>query len=185
MDTVALVVLIVCLTIIVVVLAAALWWQGRRSKELQERFGPEYERELRRSGSRNKAERELDARRQRVEQLNIRPLRPEQADRYREAWFGTQARFVDDPREALEDGERIIEDVMRARGYPGGDFEHRVADISVDHPEVAGRYRKAHGIARAPRAGVEPDTEQLRQALLDYRRLFMELLEDTPQRRAS
>jgi pyridoxal biosynthesis lyase PdxS len=63
-----------------------------------------------------------------------------------------------------------------------GDFEHRAADISVDHPEVVAHYRAAQAIAVRDKRG-EADTEELRKAVVHYRALFDELLEvkDTKQ----
>jgi hypothetical protein len=66
---------------------------------------------------------------------------------------------------------------MRDRGYPVDDFEQRAADISVDHPQVVDDYRAAHAIAAANDRS-EASTEDLRQALVHYRSLFEELLED-------
>lgn len=182
MDALTLTVLIVCFAIVVLAFVGAMLWQRRRSRSLREDFGPEYERTLRNAPSKNKAELELDERRRRVRSFDIRPLRPEQASRYREAWLGVQARFVDDPQAAIDDADRLLSDVMLARGYPQEDYERRVDDLSVNHPQTISGYRKAHGIARASRAGVQPDTDQLRRGLLDYRRVFMEMLEDTPRR---
>ena len=68
---------------------------------------------------------------------------------------------------------------MRDRGYPVDDFEQRAADISVDHPQVVDDYRAAHAIAAANDRS-EASTEDLRQALVHYRSLFEELLEDRP-----
>ena len=72
--------------------------------------------------------------------------------------------------------DRLVADVMQARGYPVGDFEQRVADISVDHPHVVANYRAAHTIALANERG-EVSTEDLRQAMVHYRSLFEDLLE--------
>jgi hypothetical protein len=67
-------------------------------------------------------------------------------------------------------------EVMDARGYPvAGDFEQRAADVSVDHPEVVEHYRAAHGISGRATTG-EADTEDLRQAMVHFRALFVELL---------
>jgi hypothetical protein len=69
--------------------------------------------------------------------------------------------------------------VMRARGYPMSDFEHRAEDISVDHPHVVQKFRSAHAIAERHKRG-EAGTEDLRQALVYYRDLFDDLLEAHP-----
>jgi hypothetical protein len=67
-------------------------------------------------------------------------------------------------------------EVMRDRGYPVADeFEQRAADVSVDHPEVVEHYRAAHGISSRATAG-EASTEDLRQAMVHFRALFVDLL---------
>jgi hypothetical protein len=66
---------------------------------------------------------------------------------------------------------------MAARGYPTDDFEQRAADVSVDHPHVVQNYREARDISRASDRG-EATTEDLRQAMQNYRALFDELLGD-------
>ena len=78
-----------------------------------------------------------------------------------DAWKGTQAEFVDDPAVAVSDADRLIQSVMRDRGYPVEDFDDRAAIVSVDHPEVVERYRRAHAIAVA-NAGGDSGTEDLR-----------------------
>ena len=65
---------------------------------------------------------------------------------------------------------------MRSRGYPVGDFEERVEDISVDHAPVVEHYRTAHAIAIASEHG-DATTEDMRQAVRHYRALFEDLLE--------
>ena len=55
-------------------------------------------------------------------------------------------------------------------------FDQRVADISVDHPDVVDNYRAAHQILRKSHGG-GASTEELRQATVHYRALFEELLE--------
>ena len=63
--------------------------------------------------------------------------------------------------------------------YPIGEFDQRAADISVDHPRVVDNYRAAHDIAVRHSAG-KASTEDLRQAMVHYRVLFQELLEEHP-----
>lgn len=167
---------IVAAVIVLVVVAVVLLVRRRRSTQLQEQFGPEYRRAVHKYGSVTRAESELDARRKRVRALEIKPLRLEEAARFAEAWRHTQARFVDDPVRAIAEGDRLVEDLMRARGYPVGEFDERVADISVDHPRVVEHYRAAHAIARATADG-HTDTEDLRQAMVHLRALFEDLLE--------
>lgn len=170
--------LIIIAAVVVVVLLIASWAlsRQRRSEDLRENFGPEYRRAVEEFGDRGRAESELEARRKRVHQLSIRPLTQAEYSQFAGEWSDTQARFVDDPKGAIHDADDLIQHLMHARGYPVGDFEQRTADISVDHPHVVEHYRTAHGALQSW-GGHEPDTEQLRQALVHYRALFDELLE--------
>jgi len=165
----------------VVVLAAIAWsaYSGRRRKGLQERFGSEYDRTVADAPSRREAESDLAERQKRREELEVRPLEPEARDRYASEWHNTQAKFVDDPEAAVGDADRLIQQVMRDRGYPVEDFDQRAADLSVDHPEVISNYRAAHGISVANERG-NASTENLRTAMVHYRALFEELLETEP-----
>lgn len=162
-----------------VLIAALLVWIGvslSRSQALRARFGTEYEHTVQTVGGKRKAEAELDARQERVRRLHIKPLAEVQLNRYRESWRGVQTRFVDDPRRAVSEADRLVADVMNARGYPVGGFEQNAADISVDHPAVVTNYRAAHDIASRSADG-QASTEDLRQALIHYRALFDDLLE--------
>ncbi len=69
-------------------------------------------------------------------------------------------------------------EVMQARGYPISDFDQRTADISVDHPVVVENYRAAHEIVLRHSRG-QASTEDMRKAMVHYRALFDELLEDS------
>jgi hypothetical protein len=175
MDTTTGIVLVIALVVVVGVVAW-LVMQRRRTEELRKRFGPEYDRTVSEQGDLRRAESELEARKQRVERLDIRPLSPEEHERFAEAWQSAQALFVDEPATAIKEADRLVAEVMRDRGYPVGDFEQRVADISVDHPNVVTNYRAAHAIALANERG-EANTEDLRKAMIHYRGLFEDLLE--------
>ena len=171
--------LLVAILVVVVLLAVLAFFAGRqrRSRRLKDTFGPEYERTVSETGDRRAAEAELVERTERRAGFDIVPLAPEARDRYVEAWRHTQARFVDEPAEATREADRLITSVMRDRGYPVDDFEQRAADLSVDHPQVVDDYRAAHAIAAANDRS-EASTEDLRQALVHYRSLFEELLEE-------
>jgi len=167
--------LVVAIAVIVVVAVLWLVMSRRRSQQLRSRFGPEYEHAVRTEKDVRRAEATLEARARRVEALNIRPLAPEDATRFDASWRGVQARFVDDPKGAVTEADRLVGEVMSARGYPLGDFEQRVADISVDHPDVVMNYRAAREIALVHARG-QASTEDLRQAMMHYRALFKDLL---------
>ncbi|MFN8556328.1 MAG: hypothetical protein U0531_02900 [Dehalococcoidia bacterium] len=170
------IVLLVALALIVLVAIAWFALRQRQSTRLRQGFGPEYERAIEEHGDRRSAERELQARKERVERFNIQPLSQRDCDRFTEAWKATQALFVDDPTRAIDAADELIAEVMRTRGYPVGDFESRAADLSVDHPTVVTNYRAAHAIAERSRTG-NASTEDLRRAMVHYRGLFEELLE--------
>ena len=169
---------IVVAIIVVAAVAVAFWLysQRRRSTELREQFGPEYDRTVREYGDSRRAERNLEERAERVEKLHIQPISPERSARYTEEWRRVQAQFVDAPDEAIAQADRLVIEVMQTRGYPMGNFEQRAADISVEHPQVVEHYRAAHAIAdRSSRH--EATTEDVRQAMVHYRALFEELIE--------
>jgi len=175
------------LVLVIVVLLAVVGWllyERRRSDELRSTFGPEYRRTLDETGDRRAAEAELRERKERVAALDIRPLAPADRDRYAGAWRQVQAEFVDAPGSAITDADRLIGEVMQARGYPVSDFEQRVADVSVDHPAVVEHYRAAHAIA-SRRNDVTTDTEALRQAMVHYRALFEDLLDGSGTNRST
>ena len=176
-------VLVVVVVIALVAIAAWVVARSRRRRRLQEQFGPEYPRAVRKYGGVTQAESALTARRERVRRLDIRPLRSADAGHFAAAWRDAQARFVDDPPVAIAHADRLVQEVMHARGYPVGDFDERVDDISVDHPAVVEHYRTAHEIAIASGEG-RTTTEDLRQAMRHYRALFEDLLEiyDDPPR---
>jgi hypothetical protein len=159
------------------VIAAAVVFavRRRRTEQLRTRFGPEYDRTVREARTVAQGEAMLVERQQRVERLNIRPLSTEDARRFSQAWRDVQTRFVDDPNAAIVDADRLVGEVMHARGYPVGDFEQRVEDISVDHPAVVMNYRAARDIVRDRDAG-RTTTEDLRQAMVHFRALFTDLL---------
>jgi hypothetical protein len=168
---------IVLAVVVAAVFFGAAWlaYQRNRSRELREQFGPEYYKTVAESDSKRDAESQLMARRERREQLDIRPLPEPARRRYTDGWREIQALFVDDPGRAFQEADRLVVAVMRERGYPMDDFEQRVADVSVDHPDVVEHYRDAERIARANERG-GTQTEDLRQGMVHYRALFQELL---------
>jgi hypothetical protein len=168
------------LGVLIIVAVAAFVLSRRRSQRLRERFGPEYDRTAEQADSRRAAESHLAAREKRIERLDIRPLSKESRDEYARSWRESQARFVDQPADAVRDADRLVILVMRERGYPMEEFDQRASDISVDHPNVVDNYRAAHAISMASDHG-QASTEDLRQAMVHYRSLFEELIEVNEQ----
>jgi len=174
---------IVIIVAAIAVIGFVAWTLGtkRHTERLQSRFGPEYERTVEQAESRKEAESELSARMKRRQELEIRSVSPETVERYTLEWRDVQARFVDQPNEAVKDADRLVTRLMQERGYPTEDFEQRVADVSVDHPNVVDNYRGAHTVWVSNEQG-KAGTEDLRRAMVRYRSLFEELLErETPE----
>lgn len=163
-------VLIIILTIITIAAANA-----RRRRGLRERFGPEYDRVVGERNSRRSAEAELAARERRIRKLRLRDLTGDAKEKHGARWTEVQERFVDDPAGAIADAQVLVETVMRERGYPVGEYQQTVADLSVAHARTLDHFRAAHQVSVRAAAGNVP-TEELRLALLHYRVLFSELL---------
>jgi ABC-type nickel/cobalt efflux system permease component RcnA len=172
--------MLILLVGLVLVIGIALWMYFRkaRTQKLRSKFGPEYDKTIAEHRDRGHAETELQKRAARVAKFHIQPLQPEDRSRYAEDWSREQSRFVDDPRSAVNHADTLVQDVMRRRGYPVGDFDQNAADLSVDHPLVVENYRMAHEIAVRDSQGVA-NTEDLRQAMVGYRALFEDLLVET------
>jgi Skp family chaperone for outer membrane proteins len=164
--------------VLVLVLVALLAQRKKRTEKLQTKFGEvEYTRAIQETGDRKQAEAVLEQRAERVEALRVRPLSATDRARFEDSWHRVQARFVDGPAGAVAEADQLLGDVMATRGYPLSSFEQRAADISVAHPSVLENYRTAHAIALRQSRG-EATTEDLRQAMVHYRALFEQLIND-------
>ena len=171
---------IVIAVVAVLIIAAALvgaymQQQSRRTVQLKKGFGPEYDRAVDKYGDRKQAEGALRDRKERVAKLQLRSLSSSERAHFLDSWNQTQAHFVDEPAEAISDAKGLVDEAMKARGYPVGDFDQKAEDISVDHPYVVENYRAARKIAMTNERG-EASTEELRQGMVHYRALFTELL---------
>jgi hypothetical protein len=178
METAVIIALIVAVAVVLVAAVVGFTMmqsQKRRSERLQQNFGPEYDRAVDEAGSKKRAEADLRERQERVEQLQLRELDPDERANLSRAWTATQTRFVDEPEAAIAEAQSLVDEAMNARGYPMGDFEQRAADISVDHPDVVSNYRAARAIADKS-DGSRADTESMRRAMIHYRALFDDLL---------
>ncbi|MDG4862456.1 hypothetical protein P8605_30405 [Streptomyces sp. T-3] len=147
-------------------------WRGGGGS-LRRRFGPEYDRTVaHHDGDTKAAERELKERIRRHGDLERKSLPPEARETYVAQWAGVQERFVDAPRQATADAERLIARLAAERGYPDGERrEDQIDALSVHHGTRVHGYRLLHA-----RVAADADTEELRGALLEARDLFEELL---------
>jgi hypothetical protein len=147
-----------------------------RTSSLRDKFGNEYDHALHEHGSRSKAERDLIERTEQVKKYNIVPLNAGDRDRFRKDWQRVEQRFIERPATAVVEADELVADIMRARGYPMGDFDRHVADLSVTHPTIIEHYRAGHRVISLSPGSAS--TEDLRQAMLHYRALFDELIDD-------
>lgn len=181
--------LIIALVVIVaaVVVVAAVLARGARGAHgggnLRRRFGPEYDHTVtRHDGDTKAAERELTERLERHGGLRTRPLEPAERERFEARWAAAQEHFVDSPREAVTEVDRLIAEVAGARGFPdGGQYEEQLAALSVHHAGRVQGYRRVHRVTQTTgsggtaEAGTGADTEELRAAMVEARALFDEL----------
>ncbi|MFH0175566.1 hypothetical protein [Streptomyces cacaoi] len=190
MSTGVIIALIVIVAAIVAV-AAVLAVRARGSHGghgLKRRFGPEYDRAVaRHDGDVKAAERELDALVERHGGLRERPLEPAERERFEARWTAAQERFVDSPRQAVTEADRLLAEVAGARGFPDGDqYEEQLAALSVHHADHVHGYRRVHRVARVNGVGTHdasatgtsgaPGTEDMRAAMVEARALFDDLV---------
>jgi hypothetical protein len=174
------IVVIVLIIVVLVVIAAIVFAvQISRRKKLQNTFGPEYDRAVADSGNRADAEKELRERERRHAELELKPLSAESRAQYSAAWEEVQIQFVDNPDQAVATADDLVTRLVAERGYPTGDYDDQLANLSVDHARTLGHYRDAHAISLRSQDG-SASTEDLRQALVHYRALFADLLGTEP-----
>ncbi|HEX6268808.1 MAG TPA: hypothetical protein VFZ43_01120 [Anaerolineales bacterium] len=178
MDTANIITIVIAVVVLLVIggLLGMVFTRRQRTQRLQERFGAEYDRTVNEIGDRRQAEDELEARLDHVKALEIRPLSAEETERFTREWQSAQAEFVDEPLTSVRKANRIIKEVMSAKGYPVDDFEQRAADISVDYPDLVIDYRELRAIATKDE-DEEVTTEEMRQAMVHARALFENLVQ--------
>jgi hypothetical protein len=112
------------------------------------------------------------------EALDIRPLFREDAYRFSVSWRALQARFGQDPRGAVAEADRLLGEVLYARGFPIGAIEEHAAAISADFPRLVTNYRVARSLALRQARG-QAQADDLRQAFNAQRALFQDILPAT------
>ncbi|SCD75803.1 hypothetical protein [Streptomyces sp. SID4945] len=174
---------IVLIVVVVVVLAAVAFLLVRRGAgapgggSLPRRFGPEYDRAVRHhDGDKRAAEQELRERVKTYGSLHEHTPAPEERTRLLASWSALQERFVEAPREAAAEADRLLAETATAVGHPGADrHAARLDSLSVHHPHHVDGYRRLRA-ALTPAEGGHESTEELREALLAARGLFEELI---------
>ena len=170
-------ILIIAAVVVVAIVVIAFLGRRRRTEQLRHRFGPEYARAVEESGGAAKAEHALAEREKRVRKYPLKSLSSEERQRFAGAWEQAQARFVDSPADATAAADDLLGQVMSARGYPQAPFDQRLEDLSVEHAGAVQGYRAAHEVVVRRTRG-EATTEDMRQAIINYRRMFEELVGD-------
>jgi hypothetical protein len=174
-QTVVTVVAVVAIVLLVALIASVVV-RRRRSAQLRDSFGSEYDRTVEETGKRRHAERELQSRREEHDALPLRDLTPAARERYTSEWTAVQATFVDAPVQALTQADALVTRLMGERGYPTEDFDEQARLLSVEHGQVLDSYRAAHRVeldSREERA----TTEAIRRAMLDFRQVFEDLMQ--------
>jgi hypothetical protein len=139
-------------------------------------FGPEFDRLARRMGHR-RARTEVIARKRHVAGLGLRPLSPERNRQLSAAFTAAQEQFVEAPADAVEAAGDLVLSAASEVGYPSGDREQLLADLSVRHSRRLEGYRRAQETAAQ---AASASTEDLRQAMLRFRTLFQDLATERP-----
>jgi len=170
MSAGAVIALVIILALIAIVVTVAGTTILRRMA-LRRRFGAEYDQLASRIGPR-RAHAELAERQRRVEELNLKPLTAEKQAGYGREWTAVQERFVDSPAQATRAAAALVTAVAADCGYSVSDQDRFLTDLSVYHSPRLAEYRRARETTE--RAGAP--TEDLRQALLGYRAMFLDLL---------
>ena len=130
-------------------LALIVWGVGSRARarrereELRARYGDEFDRAVGEHGNQRAALADLRARENERQLLALRELNAADLDIVRRHMAAAQYRFVDNPQEALDRVERIMTEVLRAKGYPVAHDRRQTARLfSVDHPDHAASLRE-------------------------------------------
>ncbi|WPO74072.1 hypothetical protein [Streptomyces sp. KN37] len=188
-------VMIIVLIVVVVVLAAAAFAMLNRRRlnggggSLKRRFGPEYDHAVaRHDGDTKAAERDLGERVKRHGSLRPRPLDPAAREQYSDRWNLAQERFVDSPREAVAEADRLIAELAGARGFPdAGHYEDQLDALSVHHSTHVHGFRRVHRAALDTTGSEEgrAGTEEMRAAMIEARALFDALIADEPDGRSA
>lgn len=189
---IAIIVVIVIVLLVIFALRRRRTQRGEEQRErTREEFGSEYDRTAEERGSEEEAEKELRQRRGRMER-QIEPLSDESRESYEGRWQEVESVFVDNPERSIELADRTVTDLLEERNFVADSSqgeEETERGLAVMHPEVADDYREARRIrasvvsrsARGPEDSCadgtdEEGTEELRQAIRRYRKVYKRLM---------
>ena len=138
MSNITLIIVIV-IAIVVVVAIAVVGYQmarKRRTAQLREQYGAEYDRSVDQAENQREAESELRDRAKRHEKLELRSLDSSERDDFEQRWSDVQGQFVDDPSNAVRNAEPggVARRARGARGV-GADWSLRTYFAAVCPPQ--------------------------------------------------
>jgi hypothetical protein len=109
--------------------------------------------------------------------FRIVPLGAAARERYLRQWRHLRAEFVEEPGRTTERADELVQDLMFDRGYSVDALDDPDLKVAAEHLVVTENYRIAHRLAAGARRA---NTEQLRLAMLHFRVVMEELLEEPP-----
>jgi hypothetical protein len=98
----------------------------------------------------------------------LRPLAAESRDRYVHEWDDIEAKFVDNPEQAVREAEALVMAMLRERGHP------------LTERDLPDEIQRAHRLGYTSK----DKTEAMRQALLQYRSVMERMMGPEPRREA-
>lgn len=168
--------LYILIAVAVLVVALLIWAAvaaGRRKREreeLRKRYGSEYDRTVQQHRRKRDAVADLRQREEQHESIQLRDLNDADLQLVRRHMAIAQYRFVEEPADALRQTERVLTEVLRAKGYPmGTDPDQATRLFSVDHPEHAGTVRSMLS------GGGHSDVDTMRDQFLQARKTIAEV----------
>jgi len=100
----------------------------------------------------------------------LRSLPAESVERFSRSWQAVESRFIDDPRAAVQEADRVVVMMLTERGATMHDERHMPEDL-----------RHARGAAASDEG--RQGTEGLRKAILHYKRMVEDALGRDKMRR--
>lgn len=169
--------MLMLLFVVIVATIAAVWALVREHRERSRtrRFSEVWEA---RAFSAKQSRPEMIDERARMSAMSVRPLPDNARVQFRAAILRTRMRFVDEPSRALGEADRLVSEIMHARGVPAWTLEHdQATPLAWRHPELEEKYRIAKRITTANGRG-DASREEIRQAFASYNAICDRLLDE-------
>jgi hypothetical protein len=149
------------------------WLWMQRSHDLGERF--DFEDELLAADAPTMRDAEFELGEPwKPETLVIRSLDASERERFRHRWLAeVRAQLLVDPVVAAEQADVLVQEMMRARGYPVDPFDWHLGVLSAGQAEVVRHYHDAQDVA------LTHDSRHAVRAVQQYHHLFDELIESS------